>query len=108
MKTKAETCETCGIVAGGAILHERISDYRGHRLCSDCQRFWKELEAKYHRKMDYDHFKAWGNKKPPAAPYPTKIVIPDGMTLCRQCKGVGCKTCGGKGYYQKKKRKART
>ena len=108
MKSESEQCEVCGIVAGGAVCNEKISDYREHRLCGSCRRFWKEQEAKRHKKIDYDTLKHWGEKKMPVASYPKKLVIPDGMTLCRQCKGVGCKTCGGKGYYQKKKRKPRT
>lgn len=28
-----------------------------------------------------------------------KLNIPTGRTLCPKCDGIGCKVCGGKGYY---------
>ena len=28
-----------------------------------------------------------------------KLNIPAGTTLCPKCEGIGCKMCGGKGYY---------
>ncbi len=53
---KKPQCESCGVVEGGVIYHERLSDFRGHKICSWCSIRWLELEESRGRIVEFMEF----------------------------------------------------
>ena len=49
-------CEACGVIKGGQIYHEIITEYRGHNICSWCINKWKQLEAKLGKTIDFKDY----------------------------------------------------
>ena len=46
---KLKQCEACGILEHGDICREKLSSYRGHKICTYCIGAWKKLDRKLGR-----------------------------------------------------------
>ena len=49
-------CESCGIVKGGAICREVLTEYREHSICGWCRAEWRYREKFFRREISFDEF----------------------------------------------------
>ncbi len=52
-----DKCEGCGVIAGGPLFREILSEYREHEVCDWCTLRWQRYELRLGRLIEFEEFK---------------------------------------------------
>ena len=61
---KHRQCSVCGIIEGGDLCAEVLTEYRGIIACSFCIRGWQAMEKETGGEVEFMDFKYRGRKIP--------------------------------------------